>query len=149
MLTLIIAWLAVAPLAAVAAARVIRRREGGLDRARRLRALMVSGLAVGTTSHAVAFLRAGLMPAPALPLFYNRFWTALTLIDPLIAVAIVLWPRPGIVATIALMIADVTINVTASGGFADWAIWGQTAYGVFVMAATPYCWKRTAPLPGR
>ena len=64
--------------------------------------------------------------------------------DPLIAAAIVFVPRPGLVAAIALMIVDVGVNVSANGGFYGWAIWLQSAFGLFVLAAAPYCWNRSA-----
>jgi hypothetical protein len=142
--TLIVCWMLFPPIAALAAATAMRRREGAFRTEHRLRTVMVFCLAVGTTTHAVALLRSGLVPIPSAPMAFNCFWTALTVVDPAIAVLIVLAPRAGIAATLALMVADVAINVTASGGFADWAIWSQSAFGVFVLAATPYCWARSA-----
>jgi hypothetical protein len=105
-----------------------------------LRSIIVFGLAAGTTTHVLMLLR--LMPMPSAPAGYYWFWTALTFIDPLIAAAIVFAPRVGLAAAIVLMLSDVGVNVTASGGFDDWAIWLQSAFALFVLAATPYCWNR-------
>jgi hypothetical protein len=143
LLQLIVGWLLVAPLAAGAAALVMRR-EGALRAAQWLRALMVFGLAAGTTTHVLALVRFGLVPSPSQPLAFNCFWTALALVDPAIALALVFWPRAGIAAAIVLMIADVAINVIASGGFGDWPVWFQSAYGLFVVIAAPCCWKRSS-----
>jgi hypothetical protein len=130
------------PLAALAAAAIMRRREGAFRSEHWLRAIMVFGLAAGTTTHVIALLRFGWVPNPSQPTAYNSFWTALTLVDPAIAAAIVFVPRAGIAAAIALMIADVAINVDA--GFFDWQLWFQCEFVVFVLAAAPHCWKRAA-----
>jgi hypothetical protein len=143
-LTWFVCQLIVPPLAALVAATAMRRREGAFRREHLLRAIMVFGLAAGTTTHALTFLRSGLVPVPSLPMAYNWFWSALTVVDPAIAVGIIFAPRAGIAAAIALMISDVAVNVTASGGFAEWAIWFQSAFGLFVLASAPYCWQRTA-----
>ena len=142
MLTWFVCQMIFPPMAAVAAAMAMSSREGGFRREHLLRSIMVFGLVAGTTTHVLMLLR--LMPVPSAPAGYYWFWTALTVVDPLIAAAIVFAPRVGLVAAVALMIADVAVNVTASGGFGDWAIWLQSAFGLFVVAATPYCWNQAA-----
>jgi hypothetical protein len=131
------------PIVALAAATVMARREGGFRREHLLRALMVFGLAVGTTTHVLMLLHSSW--AASTSTAHDSFWTALAVVDPVIAIAIVFAPRAGLVAAIALMICDVAVNATVSGGFADWAIWLQSAFGLFVLAATPSCWTRAAP----
>jgi hypothetical protein len=141
MLTWFVCQMIFPPIAALAGAVAMSRREGGFRREHLLRSIMVFGLVAGTTTHVLMLLR--LMPVPSAPAVYYWFWTTLTFVDPLIAAAIVFAPRVGLVAAAALMIADVAVNVTASGGFGDWAIRFQSAFGVFVLAASPYCWNRS------
>jgi hypothetical protein len=133
------------PLALLAALAVLRRREGDLGAQHWLRALMASCLAVGTTTHVLVVLRSGLVSAPMQPLAYNYFWSALALVDPAIAIALLFAPRVGLAAAIALMITDVAVNISASGTVDDWPIWFQAGFGLFVVAATPYVWRRTSP----
>ena len=140
MLTWFVCQMIFPPMAAVAAAMAMSLREGGFRREHLLRSIMVFGLAAGTTTHVLMLLR--LMPVPSAPAGYHWFWNTLTVVDPLIAAAIVFAPRVGVIAAVALMIADVAVNATASGGFGGWAIWFQSAFGLFVLAATPYCWSQ-------
>jgi hypothetical protein len=128
------------PIAALAAATVMARREGGFRREQLLRTIMVFGLAAGTTTHVLMRLVSDW--ASSTSTAHDSFWTALTVVDPAIAVAIVFAPRTGMAAAIALMICDVAVNVTVTGGFAGWPLWFQSAFGLFVLAATPYCWTR-------
>ena len=73
-------------------------RESGFRREQLLRSIMVFGLAAGTTTHFLMLLR--LMPVPSAPAGYHWFWTALTVVDPLIAASIIFAPRVGLVATV-------------------------------------------------
>lgn len=141
-MTLVLAWIVVSPVAACVAFAVMRRREPAASAAHWLRSAIVFGLAAGTMTHAIMLLQFGLAPAPSLPRWINWFWTALTIVDPAIAVLVVVAPRAGIATAIALMIVDVAVNVHANGGFDDWAIWLQSAFGLFVIVAAPYCWRR-------
>jgi hypothetical protein len=133
--------------AAGAAGIAMSSRERGFRREHLLRSIMVLGLVAGTTTHVLMLLR--LMPVPSARAGYYWFWNTLTFVDPLIAAAIVFAPRVGLAAAIVLMISDVGVNVSASGGFDDWAIWLQSAFGLFVLAATPFCWSRTVHAPSR
>jgi len=45
-----------------------------------------------------------------LPQCVTIFWTALTLIDPLVIVLLFVWPRGGVVLTLAIIVVDVAIN---------------------------------------
>jgi hypothetical protein len=134
-------------IAVVVAGSMMSSRERGFRREHLLRSIMVLGLIAGTTTHLLVLLR--LIPGPAAPAGYQWFWTALTFVDPLVAAAIVFAPRVGLAAAIALMISDVGVNMTFSGGFNTWAVWLQSAFGLFVVAATPYCWNRTVEGPAR
>lgn len=145
MLTWLVCQMIVPPTAAVAAAMAMSARESGFRRDHLLRSIIVFGLAAGTTTHVLMLLR--LMPVPAAPSGYYWFWNTLTLVDATIAAGIVFAPRAGLIAAVALMIADVAVNATAAGGFVGWAIWFQAAFGLFVIAVAPYCWSRAAREP--
>lgn len=83
------------------------------------------------------------------------YWTALTIIDPVIAVLLFLAPGVGIVATIVLMVTNVAHNVAATIPFlpanASW--WSlltyphlamQSGFLLFVLATARWAW----PVPG-
>jgi hypothetical protein len=114
--------------------------------ARRALLVLVGGLSVGTVSHVENLLRAGLVPLPDQPRAFNAFWSALTVLDPLGAVLLVVRPRLGIALTVAIMVADVTINVVAVGHRGvvrppNVALLCQIAYGAFALAAAPWLWR--------
>ena len=108
--------------------------------------LLVAGLAAGTCSHVENLVRLGLIPLPDQPLAFNFFWTSLTLLDPLGALLLIVRPRVGILLTVAIMTADVTVNTIAFGQHGmSWAnnsfLYCQTAYGLFALATAPYVWR--------
>lgn len=136
-------------LALGAAAFVLQRRERPWRLSHALRLVMVGALSVGTCTHLENTWRAGYLPLPQQPLVFNLYWTALTLLDPLAAVLLVLRPRLGLILSLAIMISDVSIN-----GYAfrptgvlrvDWPFWLQVAFAAFLFATSPYCWQNVGP----
>jgi hypothetical protein len=85
MLTWLVCQMIFPPIAALAGATAMSRREGGFRREHLLRSVIVFGLAAGTTTHVLMVLR--LMPVASAPTAYQWFWAALTFVDPLIAAA--------------------------------------------------------------
>lgn len=78
-------------------------------------------LSGATFNHARDLWRGGWLPYNYAAPWENAFWTALTFIDPL-AIALLLWrPRWGVWLTLALMLADVAVNLNA-------AVRGQNLY---------------------
>ena len=111
--------------------------------ARSLQLLLVAGLAVGTATHVENIARAGLIPRPELPLACNLFWSSLVLLDPL-AAAILLWrPRVGVICLLALIGADLLVNVTTLGLTPPVLV--QVGYALLVLIALPILRRATAP----
>ena len=106
---------------------------------------MIGAFAVGTCTHLENAWRAGLLPLPGQPLGFNLFWTSLTLLDPAAACLLVVRPRAGLILSAVIMLADVSINAFAfrpSGAIRlEWAFWLQVAFALFVLGASPYCWR--------
>ena len=107
---------------------------------------MIGAFVVGTCTHVENTLRAGAVPLPLQPLAFNVYWTSLTLLDPLAALLLVVRPRLGLVLGAAIMASDVSVNAYAfrpRGALRlEWPFWLQVAFATFVLAATPYIWRR-------
>jgi hypothetical protein len=107
--------------------------------ARRLQAVLVItlvvGLLVGTATHAMDIARAGLIPRPELPLGCNLFWSALVVVDPIVALVLLLRPRTGVRLVVGLMAIDLTVNLAALGLTAPVA--AQIGYTVAALVAVP------------
>ena len=107
--------------------------------------LLVVGLLVGTATHVENIARAGLIPRPDLPLLCNLFWSALVVVDPLVALALLFRPRLGILLLLALMAVDLTVNLVFLS--VNGAIVTQVAYTLLALAALPVLRRRPADLP--
>jgi hypothetical protein len=125
-----------------------RKAKRGAPRA--LIALLVVGLLVGTATHVENIVRAGIIPRPDLPLVCNLFWSALVLVDPLVALALLFRPRIGILLLLGLMAVDLTVNLVFLG--VTGAVVTQMAYAILSLAALPVLrcsrLETTAPLKG-
>lgn len=79
------------------------------------------------------------------PLFYRVFWTGLTFFDPLAIVLLLAFPRAGLALTLAIIVADVAVNATATITIAPdlMALGAQTLFLAFVLATIGYAWPRT------
>jgi hypothetical protein len=116
------------------------RRLRGAPRA--LIGLLIAGLLVGTATHVENIARAGVIPRPDLPLACNLFWSALVLVDPLVALALLFRPRVGILLLLGLMAADLTVNLVFIG--VNGAVVTQMAYAILSLAALPILRRRPA-----
>ncbi len=71
-----------------------------------------------------------------MPLFTVLFWSALTLLDPLVAIVLLVLPRAGTVLLLLLMLTDVLHNtwvVKVYGGVL-WMVADQWLFLFFVLA---------------
>lgn len=110
--------------------------------ARALVTLLVVGLLIGTATHIENIARAGLIPRPDLPLVCNLFWSALVLVDPLVALALLLRPRIGILLLLGLMAVDLTVNLVFLG--VNGATVTQMAYTLLALVALPVLGRRSS-----
>ena len=107
-----------------------------------VRAVWALCLLIGTASHVGELVWSG-GAYPGFPLGTVIFWNALTILDPL-AVALLFWkPRLGVVATLAIMVADVSHNfwAVAAHDAMAWPVAMQTAFLVFVLATAHLIWR--------
>ena len=99
--------------------------------------VLVAGLLVGTATHIENIARAGLYPRPELPLACNLFWSALVVVDPLVALVLVFRPRTGVVLVVGLMAVDLTVNLAiAHLGFTAPVV-AQMVYALLALVAVP------------
>jgi len=103
--------------------------------ARAVLGLLVAGLLVGTATHLENIARAGFVPRPELPLGCNLFWSALVLLDPLAIGVLLLRPRAGVLLVLAIMAADLTVNVAYLG--MTWPVVAQVGYALVGCLAWP------------
>jgi hypothetical protein len=79
------------------------------------------------------------------------YWSSLTIIDPLVAVLLLVRPKAGIAATIILIVTNVTHNLAAIARFAPEGellarashpfVLGQIGFMLFVGATARIAWK--------
>jgi hypothetical protein len=103
-------------------------------------ALCLSG---ATYNHLLIVARYGLnWNYGGLPVFVCIFWTALTFIDPLAAILLMLRPVPGLVLTVAIISSDVAVNswVGLHYGFDAASFFAQVLFLIFVMSTVRIAW---------
>lgn len=105
--------------------------------ARALLGLLTAGLLLGTATHIENIARAGLIPRPELPLACNVFWSALVVVDPMVALVLLRRPRTGVVLVAALMAVDLTVNLAIARLGLTAPIIAQIAYSVLAVVAVP------------
>lgn len=96
-----------------------KRERGGVERSIIERAavvVLVSGFAIGTVTHTLQLVSTGWIVFDDAPTWMNVYWTALTLLDPLAALLLLLKQRLGLVLGVAIMLSDVGINSYAMYG---------------------------------
>lgn len=101
-------------------------------------------LASATFNHARIVLTHGLTyDYGGLPLSICFFWTALTFIDPLAAVLLMIRPLFGLALTAAIIVSDVVINswVGLTYGFDIPSFFAQALFLVFVMCTVRIAWR--------
>jgi hypothetical protein len=113
--------------------------------ARVVRAVLAAGLAAGACQHVVMLIERGPVSLPDQPVAFNAFWTSLAVLDPLAALLLNYRPRAGILLTLAIMIADVSVNVRAFARFgllspANVGLWMQAVFGLFALVMARRIW---------
>ncbi|MFT2749893.1 hypothetical protein ACMT9U_09965 [Clavibacter sp. Sh2036] len=117
------------------------------DRGPRLvRALWITGFAIGTVSHVLDLATAGLDVYAGHPLPLRAFWVSLTVLDPLIIALLALRRPAGVGLGIAVILADIAVNwsvIATTGGIPAWGAVDQTLFAILVLSTAPVL------LPGR
>ncbi len=129
----------------VAGAHVRDRYIGGRP-AVVLRTIYGVCLLAGTSTHAATIWQHGLFwdYGGGVPQFTRLYWTSLTLLDPLAAILLILFPRIGVISTVAIISTDVVHNLWFFRHFhisLNWMVWAQCAFLVFVVASFPGAWR--------
>lgn len=112
----------------------------------------VACFSIATLNHAADVVRGGWLPYRFAPLPLNMFWTALTLLDPAVVLALLAgWRRVGLSLALAIMIVDVAANSYALYGL-DYSGFSvslqlQTAFLGFVVGTIAFLWP-TKEKPG-
>jgi hypothetical protein len=107
------------------------------SRARALLGALIAGLVVGTATHVENIARAGLIPRPELPLACNVFWSALVIVDPIVALVLLCRPRTGVHLVAALMAVDLTVNLAIARLGLSAPIVAQMAYAALALVSVP------------
>ena len=106
----------------------------------------VAGFAFGATMHAIDFARMGPFPYTHGPPLANLFWDSLLFVDLGLCVLLLAGKqRLGLALGVALMIADVAINMWASDGFDRGfhvAIVMQAGFLGFLLGSVVFLWPR-------
>ncbi|GAB2464969.1 hypothetical protein HD599_000084 [Conyzicola lurida] len=113
-------------------------------RFRVIQLLWAAGFLVGTTTHIADLVTGGPDVYAGYPEGARLFWVALTVLDPLTVVLVLLRKRAGIALGAAVMIADVSVNLTVAatiGGFGAFGLVNQTVFCVFVLATAYPLWR--------
>ncbi|MFZ5940358.1 MAG: hypothetical protein ACOYXB_07270 [Bacteroidota bacterium] len=98
--------------------------------------IYILAFAGATFNHVSDLVEFGFFPYSAMygvPAFMNIYWTALTLLDPLAILVLLLHVRRGCLFYLAIMLSDVTINL-----FAEIKYWKQPlteSYGLILQVA--------------
>jgi hypothetical protein len=122
-------------LATLVSATVFRARGQWPQAVRVVLLALIAGLVIGTATHVQNLARAGLVPRPDLPFAYNVFWSALVVVDPAAALALLLRPRIGIVLVVAIMAIDLAVNLSVLG--LTRPIAAQIAYAAMALGSMP------------
>jgi hypothetical protein len=111
-----------------------------------VRVVYVLCLAAGTSTHASILARHGWRwDYGGKPIGTVLFWTALTILVPLVAVLLFVRPRLGIMLLTLLMLSDVIHNnwVIYFYGGVVWMVADQRVFLTFVLATAWTVWKAT------
>lgn len=99
-------------------------------------------------NHGHDFLVSGWRPYAGEPPALEAFWTSLVVIDPLVVVLLLLLRRrSGLLAGLAVMVADVAVNATVAFTRAGYAtspdLLMQVGFLGFVLGSLPWLWPVT------
>ena len=104
-----------------------------------------------TVNHVRTVYARGWLP-PDLPWGTAAYWSSLTILDPLAAILLLVRPKMGLAATIAIIFSDVAHNLWFRAGHpVSGSLYGdvtsspfmmsQIAFLLFVAATAPIAWK--------
>lgn len=104
-------------------------------------------LAAGGSTHVMDIARGGFLPYDSVPIPINIFWTSLAVLD--FAAVLLLWKHrnAGVLLTVAIMCADVSINSYASYvldiPFKSFApLQAQSIFLGFVLGTSAFIWQK-------
>ena len=107
-------------------------------------AIWVAGFSVGTITHLIELLTQGAGVYGNMPVSVRVFWVALTIIDPLVLILILLRRRAGIWLGGAVMVADVAVNWTVAlsvPGATGPGLITQPLFLLFLLITAPLLWR--------
>ena len=107
-------------------------------------ALWVLGFSVGTVTHLSELVAAGADVYDDAPEPVRWFWVSLTVVDPVIVVLLLTKLRAGVLAGVATMVADVTINwlaASAHPALAGPGLVTQPAFLLFLLLTAWPLWN--------
>jgi len=123
-----------------------------INRINILRIIYAVCLFGGTCTHVAIVVQHGLFwDYGGVPWGSALFWTALTVVDPLVAALLFVRRNPGILATAALIMIDVLHKLWITVQFhppflkgvaESPAMMAQIAFLLFVFATAPMAWER-------
>jgi len=95
--------------------------------------------------HVVQLVERGPLGVTDQPLAFNLFWTSLAVLDPLGALLLNIRPRAGIALTLAIMVADLSVNLPAFAHLgllspASFRLWFQGAFAAFAVVCAGRVW---------
>jgi hypothetical protein len=119
---------------------------------RTVRLVWIAGFLVGTTTHVADLVLGGSGVYSGYPDAVRLFWVSLTVLDPLAVVLVAVRSRSGVLLGVAIMLADVAVNVSVAatiGGLALFGLVNQSLFCAFVLLAARPLWRafstRTEP----
>ena len=95
------------------------------------------GFAIGTTNHTIGIIKGGFLPYTDVPLWKNIYWTALTFLDLLAVFLIFKSLIPALWLSNLIIISDIIINTKGFQFFADFNIYFQILFGLYIVITTP------------
>ncbi len=113
-----------------------------------VRIVYVLCLTVGTYTHASILVHHGWRwDYGGKPSGTVLFWSALTIVDPFVAILLFVRPRSGVLSLSLLMLSDVIHNtwvIHAYGGV-TWMVADQWIFLIFVLVTARTLWRASAP----
>lgn len=103
-------------------------------------------LLAGMSTHAATIWQHGLFwdSGGGVSQFTRVYWTSLNVLDPLAAILLFVYPRIGLVATLAIISTDVAHNLWFFEHYhipLNWVVGAQCAFLVFVVASFRSIWR--------
>ena len=106
--------------------------------------MWVIGFLVGTTTHTADLIIGGVNAYSGFRLGVRLFWVALTILDPVTAVLILLRWRSGVVLGSAVIIADIAVNWTVFavvGGLSYFGVISQSLFALLIIVTARPLWR--------